>query len=101
MSSRTDLQALFERMLGSRNVYYQVPTSMSIKYPAIVYTRNDIQNVHAGNSVYLQDTAYSVTVIDKNPDSDIVKAISRLPLCSFDRHYVADNLNHDVFTLYF
>lgn len=101
MSRRLELQTLLENILGSRNVYYQPPASISMKYPAIVYSRYDVENFHADNVVYSQKTAYSVTVIDKNPDSEYVKKISMLPLCSFDRHYVADNLNHDVFTLYF
>lgn len=101
MSRRLELQTLLENILGSRNVYYQPPASILMKYPAIVYSRYDIENVHADNAVYAQRTAYSVTVIDKNPDSEYVNKISMLPLCSFDRHYVSDNLNHDVFTLYF
>lgn len=101
MSRRLELQTLLETILGNRNVYYQPPASVMMRYPAIVYSRYDIENVHANNNVYAQYTAYSVTVIDKNPDSEFVKKISMLPLCSFDRHYVADNLNHDVFTLYY
>ena len=101
MSRRLELQTLLETILGIRNVYYQPPASVMMRYPAIVYSRYDIENVHANNNVYAQYTAYSVTVIDKNPDSEFVKKISMLPLCSFDRHYVADNLNHDVFTLYY
>ena len=101
MSRRLELQTLLEMILGSRNVYYQPPASVMMRYPAIVYSRYDIENVHANNNVYAQHTAYSVTVIDKNPDSEFLKKISVLPLCSFDRHYVADNLNHDVFTLYY
>lgn len=101
MASRLDLQTLLEELLGSRNVYFQPPASVSMKYPAIVYSRYDIQNTHADNRVYAQKTAYQVTVIDEDPDSEIVKKVSMLPMCSFDRHYIADNLNHDVFTLYF
>lgn len=101
MGSRLKLQTLLEELLGSRNVYYQPPSSVSMKYPAIVYSRYDILNDFADNSVYAQHTAYQVTVIDKNPDSEYVKKVSMLPSCSFDRHYTADNLNHDVFTLYF
>lgn len=101
MASRLDLQKLLEDLLGSRNVYYQPPTSVFMKYPAIVYSRSDIENDHANNKVYLQHTAYDVIVIDPDPDSEIVYKVSKLPLCSFDRHYVSDNLNHDVFTLYF
>ena len=39
--------------------------------------------------------------VDKNPDSKFVEDISKLPMCRFDRHYTADNLNHDIFVLYF
>lgn len=101
MGSRLKLQALLEEILGTRNVYYQPPASVQMKYPAIVYSRNTIRNSHANNSVYKQDTSYSLTVIDKDPDSEIVGRISKLPKCSFDRHFESDNLNHDVFTLYF
>ena len=101
MSSRLELQTLLEETLGSRNVYFQPPDSITMKYPAIVYSRNSIRNRNANNGVYNQDISYSVTVIDKNPDSEIVTKVSQLPMCRFDRHYKADNLNHDVFTLYF
>ena len=101
MGSRLELQTLLEKLLGSRNVYYQPPASIFMKYPAVVYSRYDIENTFANNGVYLQATAYQVTVIDEDPDSDIVKKVSKLPMCNFDRHFVSDNLNHDVFTLYF
>lgn len=101
MASRLDLQALLENLLGSTEVYFQPPASVFMSYPAIVYSRYDIVNTHADNRVYAQHTAYQVTVIDENPDSEIVKKVAMLPMCSFDRHYTADNLNHDVFTLYF
>jgi hypothetical protein len=100
MLKRVDLQARLEELLGTPNVYFQPPESMRIQYDAIVYFRKDIQNSHANDSVYKQDAAYEVVAIYKNPDSDLPMKISRLPMCSFDRHYVADNLNHDVFTLY-
>lgn len=101
MASRLQLQALLEELLGSRNVYFQPSASVFIQYPAIVYSLYDIQNTHANNGVYTQEFAYQLTVIDENPDSEIVKKVSRLPKCSFDRHFTSDNLNHDVFTLYF
>lgn len=101
MASRPNLQTVLEDILGSRNVYYQPPESIKMKYPAIVYSRKNIDNLHADNSVYKQSNAYELTVIDKNPDSEIVEKISRLSTCKFDRHYKSDNLNHDVFTLYY
>lgn len=101
MASRLNLQTLFEELLGSRNVYFQPPASVKMKYPAIVYSRKIIDNAHANDVVYKQDNSYEVTVIDENPDSEIVTKISKLPMCRFDRHYTKDNLNHDTFTLYF
>ncbi|MBS6180570.1 MAG: hypothetical protein KH921_07255 [Erysipelotrichaceae bacterium] len=98
---RTDLQTILEQILGSRNVYFQPPESVKMKYPAIVYGLDNIENEYANGGVYLSHRRYSVTVIDKDPDSPIVGKVSALPLCRFNRHYEKDNLNHDVFTLFF
>lgn len=86
---------------GDRHVYFDPPASVKMKYPAIRYSRSNIRNDHANGSVYKQINAYEVVVIDDNPDSDIVKKVSILPMCAFNRHYIADNLNHDAFTLYY
>ena len=101
MANRPDLQILFESILGSRNVYYDPPESVKMQYDAIRYSRKKIDNRFANNNVYKQDNAYEVIVIYRDPDSDIPIKISKLPMCSHDRHYVADNLHHDVFTLYY
>ena len=101
MDRRPNLQTLLETVLGSRNVYFQPPSSVHNKYPAIIYSRANIENLHANNRVYLSNIAYQLTVVDRDPDSEIVDKVSQLPKCSFNRHYVADNLHHDVFTIYF
>ena len=86
---------------GDRHVYFQPPESVKIKYPAIIYSRNDIDNMFANNDVYKQTYNYQVTAIDRDPDSEIVDKVSKLPTCRFNRHFVSDNLNHDVFILYY
>lgn len=101
MASRLSLQTLLESVLGSRNVYFQPPPSVKLKYPAIVYTRNDIDNIYADNDVYKQEREYTIVVIDSNPDSIHVDNVSKIPRIKFNRHYESDNLNHDVFTLYY
>ena len=101
MANRLDLQAELEELLGSRNVYFQPPASVRINYPAIVYTRSDIDNTFADNSVYMQSHFYEVTVIDEDPDSKIVEAVSKLPTCRFNRHFTSENLNHDTFIIYY
>ena len=100
MGSRIELQDLLENILGSHNVYFQPPASVHIDYDAIVYSRKNIENTFANNSVYKQNDAYEIIAIYEDPDSDLPRKLSKLPMCSFDRHYTADNLNHDVFTLY-
>ena len=101
MTKRLELQTILCDILGSQNVYYQPPETIKMKYPAIVYERQRIINDYANNDVYRQKTPYTVTVIDRDPDSDISVKLSKLPLCRYDRHFTNDNLNHDVFTLYY
>lgn len=101
MASRLKLHEELCELLESRNVYFQPPSSVSMNYPAIVYSRNGIDNVHADDEVYDQHYSYEIIVIDEDPDSEIVVKVSKLPMCRFDRHYAADNLNHDVFTIYY
>ena len=101
MRTRLELQTILENLLGSRNVYFQPPENLKISYPCIIYKRNDLYNHFADNTPYISDKQYMVTVIDKNPDSAIPDKVAALPKSRYDRHYTADNLNHDVFTLYF
>jgi hypothetical protein len=86
---------------GDRHVYFQPPESLRMKYPAIRYSLNDINNTHASDGVYTQSRSYEIIIIDPDPDSEIVDKVSKLPLCRFNRAYKSDNLNHWVFTLYF
>lgn len=101
MGLRTDLQSKLEALLGSRNVYFQPPATVKIQYPCIIYTRHQDRTNHADNVKYQTRKSYQVTVVDKDPDSLIPDKVFHLPLCRFDRHYTADNLNHDVFILYY
>lgn len=70
-------------------------------YPCIRYELDDAQTAFAGNTPYRLSWRYKVTVIDRNPDSQIPNQVAVLPTCTFDRFFVVDNLNHFVFTLYF
>lgn len=97
--SRIELQNLLEGILGTRNVYYQPPESIRMEFPAIIYSLNRIKNNHADNSVYIKNKEYELTVIDWDPESEIIEKVLELPFCRFDRSYKADDLNHFVFTL--
>lgn len=101
MENRLALHEELCNILGSRNVYFQPPESSKINYPAIIYSRDNIENIFADDIVYKQNKSYQITVIDKDPDSEVVDKISRLPRCTHNTHFTSDNLNHDVFTLYY
>lgn len=101
MDNRPDLQTVFENLLVSKNVYFQPPENIRMSYPAIVYSLDYIENRHANNSVYNSRDRYSATYITDDPDDPIIRRIVTLPLCSFDRHFKSDNLNHYVYTIYY
>lgn len=101
MDRRLALHNLLMEILGSENVYYQPPASVKMEYPAILYTKDDIEVKHADNSPYASKKRYTVTHISTKPDQPAVEKLAALPECAYDRWYPADNLNHDVFSLYF
>lgn len=101
MASRLELQSKLEELLGNRNVYYQPPEDLKMQYPAIRYSLSTIQSRYANNAKYSNFNRYDVIVIDKRPDNKVIQKILELPLSSFDRHYVSNNLNHDSIILYF
>jgi hypothetical protein len=70
-------------------------------YPCIVYERDAADTKFANNKPYDYVQRYAVTLIDQNPDSTLLALIAGLPSCTFNRHFAANNLNHDVFTLYY
>lgn len=100
MSNRLKIHDLLLSIAGP-NVYYQGPNNIGMKYPAIVYEKSKIENKHANDSIYLLKTAYSITVISKVVDNEVVEKISKLLLCSFDRQFITNNLYHDVFNMYY
>lgn len=100
MATRLDLQAELEGILGSRNVYYRPPESVKIMYPAIVYSPVRKESIQADDKRYLGLPVYKVVVISKTPEHPAVEKLFNRPYCNNDTTYAADNLYHDVFTLY-
>lgn len=86
--------------LITSNVYFQPPQSLKLNYPCIIFTRNAGDTLFADNKPYMFTNRYTVTVIDKDPNSDLPDKVAKLPMSTFDRFYVSDNLNHYVFNIY-
>lgn len=94
------LRSVLRQTTGKENLYFQPPSGYKLKYPCIVYSLSRIRNKHANDGVYAQHLFYTVTVIDPDPDSKLMAAVSVLPKCAYDRQFVSDNLYHTTFTLY-
>lgn len=102
MVTRQDLQSHFEEILGSKYVYYQPPETIKLKYPCIIYSLSDIYTRNADDRHYTMQKVYNISVISRDPDNTIAESIlDELPKTRFDRRYVADNLYHDILTLYY
>lgn len=101
MAPRLELQTLLVGLLGSENVYFQPPPTIKMVYPCIVYKRDTARTEFSGDKPYKHMLRYQVTVIDRDPDSVIPAKIAALPMCLFNRFFTADNLNHDVYNLFF
>ena len=99
--SRLDLQELLLGILENDNAYFQPPTNVKLVYPCIVYERAPILASWAGNKPYTLDKPYLVTHISRDPDDEAVDKLAALPKCVHDRFYIADNLNHHTFKIFF
>ena len=100
MADRLELHSVLQELLGSSNVYYQPPESIKMQYDAIRYSKKTIDSKYANDRKYSMIDCYEVIVISRLPDNSVIKKLLSLPYCSYDRHYVADNLHHDVLTIY-
>lgn len=102
MARRLQLHSLLLTILGTPNVYFQpVTPNITLKYPCIVYNRDGGDSRFADNDGYFYEQRYQVTYIDPFPDSDVLSALAKLPKCTYQRWFSVDNLNHDVFQLYY
>ena len=101
MGTRLELQAKLEAVLGSDAVYFQPPPSIRMVYPCIVYELARISTSFADNNSYGLERQYQLTIITNNPDSDLPMQVAGLSRCRHDRHFVTENLNHDIFSMYY
>lgn len=101
MASRESLHEKLKELLGNDRVYYQAPEDLKMEYPCIRYSKTNIVSMHADNMKYSNNRCYEIIVIDKLPDNKVIDKILELPYSLHNRHYVANELNHDVIILYF
>lgn len=96
----SELQALLKGLDGVKDAYVQPPTD-GLQYPCIMIERSTSDVKAADNIKYLFKKGYTVTVIDRAPDSQIPDLVEGLQLSRFDRFFRTDGLNHFVFQMFF
>lgn len=98
---RLELHEKLKSIMTNGNVYHQPPESLKLKFPCIVYERARDRAIYADDVPYMRKMRYTITLIDKKSVSDYLESLLALPYCTFDRHFASDDLNHDVFTIYY
>ena len=115
MERRSDLliQELKD-LLGTDEVYFQPSAGVDqsddeqiiftgMNFPCFVLKRTTAYQPKANDRTYLFRPGYELTYINQDePDPEILEQIGRkFGNCVYQRHFVADNLHHDVFVIYF
>ena len=102
MADRLELHEELCKVLGSRNVYFQTPEPVKMKYDAIRYALGGKDIKRANNKAYKSTNQYDGVLITRDPDTTIPdELIAHFEMCSVGRPYVADNLHHYPFTVYY
>ena len=99
MAQRLELQTLLEGVTD--HVYFQPPANVQMQYPCIIYSRDGTSTDHANNELYRHAKRYQVTVVDRDPDTELADKVEALRYASFERSFAAEDLNHYVFSLFF
>lgn len=100
-NSRLELHEKLVELLGSRNVYFQPPENIKLKYPCIIYSFETVDVKKGNNKNYKKKKAYSLMLIHTDPDNEIYDKLVDLLYCSLNNNYTSDNLYHYSFTLYY
>ena len=103
------------RLLGTDKVYFQPSADAGsddygenfiftgMEYPCFTIERTNAYQPKADDRNYLFRPAYRVTYInDDEPDPWMLERVMRtFAHCTYNRHFVSDNLHHDAFTIYY
>ena len=99
-----ELRELLQILLGyeTEHLYFQPTEAVQMKYDAIVYRRESFGVRWADDESHFIRDRYEVIAITRDPDSDLPREIQkRFKFCRPHRQYMADNLYHFPFTIYY
>lgn len=97
-----ELRALQIEHLGYQHTYFHPTEKTRMQYDAMVYTFSDMDVKRANNKTYNIRQGYSVIWISKDPETPLPFAIQEhFERCSPGKSYVAENLYHFPFTIFY
>lgn len=98
---RLELQTVLSNLISPGKSHFQPPPTTVLQYPCLVYELSGMDPKFADDRLYGNRRKYTVIAIDRSPDSLLPEKLASLPLCKMDRAYVANNLHHFAFTIYY
>lgn len=100
MNSRLDLHE--ELLTFIPNVYFQPPSNIRMIHPCIVYEKESKFKNFGNDNIYIDKQAYSITVIEKTPESNLADNIEKhFQYCKINQYYTFENLCHVKLSLYY
>ena len=96
MVSRLALQNKLEELNGNKNVYFQPPENLKMNYPAIKYSIDKIDGKFANDRRYISTRRYSLTVISKKPDPEIINKLLELFRATIYRQTMFAEFERDI-----
>ena len=83
----------------NNHAYYQPPEGFKMQYPCIVYELDREHTINADNLMYNRKKRYTLTVMDRDPESVVADKLGELLQIKMDRHFKSENLHHFVYNL--
>lgn len=85
-----------------QNVYFNPPESLKLIYPCIVYSQEPPNVRKADNKRYIVTNRWQLMVISPEVDYGLADQIAEhFDMCSIDRLFKSDGLQHWSLTLYY
>lgn len=84
------------------DVYFQPPSNIKLSYPCIVYSKSRDNASYASNDIYYEKDVYSITLMEKDPDSTKAKEILRyFRHIAIQTYLTKDSLHQTTLILYY
>lgn len=102
MDRRQKLHEELKRVTGIKNVYFQPPESIKLKYPCVIYSKQPFRTVRANNTAWINNRPYRVVIVCSDGDNKFAEMLlNGFKYCSYDSRYISNNMYHDSLTIFY